>query len=133
MKKLLLLFILMFFVGLIAISGCTSNQGDKTYNSNLVSFQYPSSWSIEKEGSNWVRFKAPDGLVRVGVDNSNESDVDLTNFQDSKKIGNNTCYILVTGGTKTYLVKQDGKDLTVMGSIGESNGMEKIVETFKFK
>ncbi len=126
----------------VVISGCTSENKSssyKLYNGSAVSFEYPSSWTLnnESEKYEWISFTTEDGQnIRVGY---GVDEVVYENFPETKEINNRTYKRLETtveGMDTTFLtlvVRENGRDFAVLGSLKDEEGMLKLIETFQFK
>lgn len=131
---------------IVMISGCassgdtestsnetSSNNNLKTYTSSQMSFDYPSDWSVSKEGENWVRFTTPNGETRVWVYTLENSPVEYESFTESLTVGNRTYKMLDQGeSTVSYVLRENGKDLFIVGMSGDEEGAKIIFETAQF-
>lgn len=138
----------------VMVSGCTSSSNNSTtatskntspsttvtntqdpnynsYNKNGLDFQYPEEWNIEEEGSNWVRFQTLGGQCRVWLYDTTNSPVEIASFTESFTAGNRTVKYMADGNTNSYVLRENGKDLFVIGMVGEEMEVKKIMETAK--
>lgn len=116
----------------IGISGCTSSTAS-TYNGSQMSFQYPSSWSIINESTNWVQFKVGDGEVRVWNYPKDSEQLGSFSFSDNETVGDKKYTKMVTGGLTSYAFQGNNSDLFIIASKGNDEGVKQIIETIQFK
>lgn len=102
-----------------------------TYNKNGLNFQYLKEWNIGEEGSNWVRFQTPGGQCRVWLYDTADSPVEIASFTESFTAGSRTVKYMTDGNTNSYVLRENGKDLFIIGMVGEEMEVRKIMETAK--
>lgn len=117
----------------IGISGCTSPSNTTTYNNSQMSFQYPSSWTILNESTNWVQFKTSKGEVRVWIYSRDSEQLGSFTFSDNETVGDRKYTKMVTGGLTSYGFRGNNSDLFIIASNGNEDGIKQIIETVQFK
>lgn len=133
-KKYLVILSVLILGGLVvSVSGCTSSSNAATYKSDQMEFKYPSSWSKIEEGTNWVRFKASTGEVRVWVYPKDSGQLSSFTFSDNEKVGNRNYTKIVDGGITSYAFKGNNSDLFIIASTGNQEGIKQIIETVDLK
>jgi len=136
-RKCLTLLTILGAIGLVVgTSGCTSSTSANTYNNSQMSFQYPSSWSIINESTNWVQFKTSDGEVRVWLYPRDSDQLGSFTFSDNETVGDRKYTKMVTGvtgGLVSYAFKGNNSDLFIIASKGNDDGVKQIIETVQFK
>jgi hypothetical protein len=103
-----------------------------SYNRNGLKFQYLKEWNIDEEGSNWVRFQTPGGQCRVWLYDTVDSPVEIASFTESFTVGSRTVKYMTDGNTNSYVLRENGKDLFIIGMVGEEMEVKKIMGTAKF-
>jgi hypothetical protein len=142
-KEILFSGIMFILIVVVMTSGCTSSSKNATtssknsnynsYDNNGLSFQYPKEWNLMQASSQLVRFKTPAGDCRIYLYNIGKSPVAYESFTESATVGGQTYKSMsMSDGSKSYILRENGKDLLIIGMPNEENGVRKIIETVKF-